>query len=571
MANSMIDATFEQFRSEAVTWLKDLQTLIRAIQNQRLEEIVSDMRTHAGEPFLFVVVGEIKAGKSSFINALLGDPICAVDPAPCTDVVQEIVYASEKTDTRIGPHLRRIGLPVDILQQVAIVDTPGTNTIIRHHHEITERFIPNSGLVLFVFPAKNPHTLSAWELLDMVKDEWKKRVVFILQQADLATADELRVNRQKVTEYANARGIDTPVIFATSARREMAGEADSGFEDVRQFIRETVTGGRHFSLKLMALLDSGEQILKQVYDALQALGRQLDSDRELADRIQKLLDQVAADIQQDIRFLLDRLLDQYDRIGIQIKGEFEAGLSVGALYKRAFSGTFSRRQSVQGWLEGLQQQFQDRLGVALEDVILEGARHFTEKLQQLTDELNTTLSAAEKSSASAIVPAIGADRDELVKEIREKVRELTGTEFADLVLQSNPENMPSRLVSGSALTVVGAILLTTTHVAFLDITGGILTGLGVFLAGGVIMAKKGKIIREFNRTLLEGRDRFEEQLMERLKTRFGLLHEGVRRRVSPFFDSIEKRESQLAPLMTDGASLQERLEDLRKRMAEYVE
>ncbi|MFH1983140.1 MAG: dynamin family protein [Pseudomonadota bacterium] len=570
MSTSMIDATFEQFRSEAVTWLKDLQGLIREIQNQRLEEIVSDMRIHAGEPFLFVVVGEIKAGKSSFINALVGESICAVDPAPCTDMVQEIVYASEKTDTRISPHLRRIGLPVDILRQVAIVDTPGTNTIIRHHHEITERFIPNSGLVLFVFPAKNPHTLSAWELLDMVKDEWRKRVVFILQQADLATEDELRVNRQKVAEYARARGIDAPVVFTTSARLEMAGDPGSGFEDIRRFIRETVTGGRHYSLKLMALLDSGEQVLKQVYDALQEIRRVLDSDHGLAERLRRLLDQAETDLQKDIRFLLDRLLDQYDRIGIQIKREFEAGLSVGALYKRAFSGTFSRRQSVQGWLEGLQKQFQDRVGVALEDVIQEGARHFTENLKQLADELAQALKTGDSPPQAAVVPAIGADRDDMVRDIREKVRELVGTEFAAQVLQAKPENMPSQLMSGSALTLVGAILLSTTHVAFLDITGGILTGLGIFMAGGVLMAKKAKIIREFNRSLLDGRDRFEEQLIGRLKTKFGLVQEGVRRRVSPFFESIEKRESQLAPLMADGQSLQQRLEDLRGRMAEYA-
>ena len=565
----MIDATFEQFRSEAVTWLRDLQGLIRGIRNPRLEEIVSDMRTHAGEPFLFVVVGEIKAGKSSFINALVGETICAVDPAPCTDMVQEIVYASEKTDIRLGPHLRRIGLPVEILQQVAIVDTPGTNTIIAHHHEITERFIPNSGLVLFVFPAKNPHTLSAWELLGLVKDEWRKRVVFILQQADLATEDELRVNRQKVAEYARERGIAAPVIFATSAKRETAGEPGSGFDDIRRFIRETVTGGRHYSLKLLALLDSGEQVLKQVYDALQEIRRQVDADRELAGRIDRLLAKAGADLDQDIRFLTDRLLDQYDRIGIQIKGEFEAGLSAGALYRRAFSGTFSRRQSVQGWLEGLQQQFQDRLGVALEDVIQEGARHFTEQIKQLADAVAEALKTGESPSEVAVAPAIAADRDELVRDIREKVRALAATDFVAQVLQAKPESMPSRLISGSALTLVGAILLSTTHVALLDITGGVLTGLGVFLAGGVLMAKKGKIVREFNRALLDGRDQFEQQLTERLKVKFGLVHEGVRHRVAPFFDSIQQRESRLAPIMADGQQLQQRLEALRERMAPY--
>ena len=97
-----------------------------------------------------------------------------MDAAPCTDVIQQIVYAPEKSQVSLNEHLRRVALPNEILKTIAIVDTPGTNTIIRHHQEITHKFIPNSDLVMFVFPAKNPHTLTSWELLDFVSEEWRR-------------------------------------------------------------------------------------------------------------------------------------------------------------------------------------------------------------------------------------------------------------------------------------------------------------------------------------------------------------------------------------------------------------
>jgi len=232
MTESMIDKTYEDLRSRTAELLVGVEALTKRINNPELERITGDLRTTINEPFLFVVVGEIKAGKSSFINALLNENICPVDPAPCTDKIQQIVYSAERFDREINPHQKKIGMPVEILKQISIVDTPGTNTLIAHHHDITEKFIPNSGLVLFIFPAKNPHTASAWELLVYISYEWRKQVVFILQQADLATVEELRVNTEKVREYAMERGVDNPRIFQTSAKWEEEGDPRSGFETI---------------------------------------------------------------------------------------------------------------------------------------------------------------------------------------------------------------------------------------------------------------------------------------------------------------------------------------------------
>lgn len=104
------------------------------------------MRTNINEPFLFVVVGEVKAGKSSFVNALLQADICKTAADPCTDVIQQIVYSEDEFEQPRGQYLRKIGLPNEILKTLSVVDTPGTNTIVENHQEITKDFIPNSDL-----------------------------------------------------------------------------------------------------------------------------------------------------------------------------------------------------------------------------------------------------------------------------------------------------------------------------------------------------------------------------------------------------------------------------------------
>ena len=571
LKSPMISETFERFRSEVAALLEDLHRLITTINNPALEAVINDIRTHVTEPFLFVVVGEIKSGKSSFVNALLQADICRVDPAPCTDVIQQLVYAPEKTETEINPYLHRIGLPVDILKQIAIVDTPGTNTVIRHHHEITERFIPNSGLVLFVFPAKNPHTHSAWELLDFIKDEWQKRLVFILQQADLATADELRVNTRKVEEYAAEHGIDAPKIFITSAKWEQEHNSRSGFEEIRAFIRETVTGGHHFYLKLTSILDTGEQVLKKVYDALKLLLQELELDKVVAGKIEQRLMTGKDNTQRDILYLVDRLLEQYDRIVDQIKVDFEKGFSIPTLFKRALRSTFTRNKPVKVWLDGLQKQFEEALNTSFEDIAGEGAIHFTATIRDLNDSIAEELGKADGYQSNEVdrVVDFGHKREEVITDIRNKVKEMATTDFKTETLTANPANMSSQLISGSALTLVGALLLMT-HVTLLDITGGILTGLGILIAGGVLVVKKGKIMGEFNRALAEGRKRLKEELTAKLTAKFDLVHENIRRRVNPFFDHVSGREKKIGPLMEQGEDIQKRILDLKKRIGESV-
>ena len=563
MTHPMVNETYERLRAELAELLQSFQRLADRLGSGDLAEVISDLRTHVAEPVLFVVVGEIKAGKSSFVNALLGEAVCAVDPAPCTDVIQQIVYAPEPFETDINDHVRRIGRPVDILRQIAIVDTPGTNTVMAHHQEITERFIPNSSLVLFVFPAKNPHTRSAWELLETVTEAWRKRVAFVLQQADLATDRELAVNVEKVREYAGERGVPSPRIFATSAVGEAAGDARSGFAEIRTFIHDSVTGGRHFSLKLTSTVDTCGPILDRVVAELARFRQELAEDAAAAEEIEDRLNAGRRQAERDGRFVVDRLLERYDAAATELKGEFEARLSAPILFRKALGSAFRRKEAAGAWIEALQRRFEARLVADFEEVAGSWEGLFSDTLQDLADTVDKTLAriASEPERKDRLLD-LGREKESVVSGIRKKIAQQAGEGLFAAALNVDPAAMGSHLVGGGALTLIGAILLATTHVAFLDITGGLLTGAGLFLAGGALVFKRGKIIRQLDRGLAAGRERFAEQLGRRFNDSLATIFEKIRRSVSPLFDYVTQRQAQLGPLAEETGRIRGRLAEI---------
>src|SRR5262249_18175870 len=139
------------------------------------------------EPFLFVVVGEVKAGKSSLLNALFGREFCKVDVLPATDRIYVFKYGEEEQNVAVNGQITECYWSAIFLRDFNIVDTPGTNTIVADHQTITEQFVPLADLIIFVFSATNPWAASAWEFLRLLNKKWLKRVAFVVQQTDLRT------------------------------------------------------------------------------------------------------------------------------------------------------------------------------------------------------------------------------------------------------------------------------------------------------------------------------------------------------------------------------------------------
>jgi len=101
------------------------------------------------------------------------------------------------------------------------------------------------------------------------------------------------------------------------------------------------------------------------------------------------------------------------------------------------------------------------------------------------------------------------------------------------------------------LAIIGAVILSTTQVAFLDITGGILTGAGLLIAGGVLLFKKGKIIRQFKEGLDAGKEKFEVELNEKLNSKLNLIYKDINRSFIPFYEFTETERKKILPLLEE--------------------
>ncbi|MBA2436330.1 MAG: dynamin family protein, partial [Chthoniobacterales bacterium] len=216
----MVADLYLQLRSRTEAALSALLKLAADMQREpamldTLQNMLKDVR----EPLLFVVVGEVKAGKSTLLNALFGQEFCRVDVLPATDRIYIFKYGSTEQAVDVSTHVTERYQPIAFLKDFNIVDTPGTNTMVAEHQTITENFIPRADLVLFVFSVVNPWGASAWELLRLVNQKWLKNVVFVLQQADLREPSEVKVIEQHLRETANQKLGFAPPIFAVSGRK----------------------------------------------------------------------------------------------------------------------------------------------------------------------------------------------------------------------------------------------------------------------------------------------------------------------------------------------------------------
>ncbi|MCU0525080.1 MAG: dynamin family protein [Elainella sp. Prado103] len=574
MSSQILDPVLQEYRWHLNELLHRVQRLATSLNNQRLQETVESLRRNLTEPFLFVVVGEVKAGKSSFVNALLEAEVCATDIEPCTDSIQQIVYSNDRFITQVEPNLRKIGQPIEILKDISIVDSPGTNTMIAEHQIITEKYIPNSDLTFFVLFAKNPYQKSAWDFLDYVSAEWRKKVVFILQQSDLLKPADLNTNIERVRAYANQKQITTPIIFATSAEQEQAGaQENSGFDAVRQYIRAMVASGEGYRIKLGSVSSTTQKIIDDLADDIQALRIQLEADRKTADSIQHKIATGRKRSRYEVDNLAERLIGRYDHIAGRIKREFRESLSVFTVIRRSFAGLFNKEASMQAWINDFQERCQRELKTSLEEVSNEGAQHFVDGIRQLLEGVSQDLNNIQNSYIPnhSISLKVLEHRQSVVESVRHKVQQLMENEGLSQSLSTNADNMAAEIVGGAFVAISGMILHIiqfTVAEAILDAIGIAFAGVGIVLFAVGIAWQRNQIIQRFEQALDQEKDRFKQEVTERLNQKLNLIYEEVERIFVQFYEYVNREQQEISPLIEQYSAIQHESQKLLHQVPE---
>lgn len=318
---------------ELLTTLREMLDDEQQDERRRVDDLIRGL----DELFTLVLVGEFNAGKSSVINALFGSRLRKEGPIPVDDRISILRWGEEASSRVITPFVIEQTYPVEFLRDITLVDSPGTNSIVRQHQEITQDFIPRADLVLFVTSIDRPLSDSERQFLEYIR-EWGKKVVFVLNKIDTKTPEEI----EEVVSWIrdNVRGIFgfDPTIYPVAAR--LALEAKTGgaqprewtrsrFEAFEDYIHQTLSQKERIRLKLEAPLETVASLSRRQRDRITERRKLLESDRAKIDALVSRIESARAELQQNFSQFTERLdnrmlelerrgvdfLDRYVRIG----------------------------------------------------------------------------------------------------------------------------------------------------------------------------------------------------------------------------------------------------------------
>src|SRR5215208_5993909 len=219
MRQSMLTDQQARFLREEKETLSEIQLALADVDVPRESlTALQNAILQLDELFLMVVVGEFNAGKSALVNALLGEKVLLEGATPTTSRVTLVKWGEKIAEEVVDENFAIYAYPLPLLKELNIVDTPGTNAVIRYHERLTEEFVPRSDLVLFTTSADHPLTESERQFLERIL-AWGKKVVFVLNKADIIEDESaLEEVRSFVVKHATLVLKDTPEFFPVSAR-----------------------------------------------------------------------------------------------------------------------------------------------------------------------------------------------------------------------------------------------------------------------------------------------------------------------------------------------------------------
>ncbi|NOY52423.1 MAG: Dynamin family protein [Deltaproteobacteria bacterium] len=242
------------------------------------EERLAQLRERLeGDRFHLAVLGQFKRGKSTFLNALLGEPLLPTAVVPLTAIPTFLRYGPKRSvwvSFEDGEREECVGCPHDALVEllerhvteernpenrlgvtqvdvehpsgllshgVVLIDTPGIGSTFRHNTESTINFLSQCDAAFFIVSADPPITEVEVEFLRAVQGH-VKHLFFILNKIDYLSSDERKrcANFLKDVIRKQLSIQEVPEIFPVSGRDGLAartaddeqGWRESGMEAV---------------------------------------------------------------------------------------------------------------------------------------------------------------------------------------------------------------------------------------------------------------------------------------------------------------------------------------------------
>ena len=148
------------------------------------------------------------------------------------------------------------------------------------------------------------------------------------------------------------------------------------------------------------------------------------------------------------------------------------------------------------------------------------------------------------------------------------LRRLVATllELAQVRLELIGTELEANIAAGSGIAIVGIILAAVTKGAVLDVTGGILTTVGLLFAGATAVMKRGQILEAFRKEIMKGRTQLENEVTERLQNYIRSIKHKIDLNFSEFDNLLDTEQKQISDLEARHIDIQSRVRLLQQEL-----
>jgi len=536
MRSRVLGDTAERLLTDARQLLAELRdTLTRLPATGQDSDALAASIRQLDDFFLLVVVGEFNAGKSAFINALLAEHVLEEGVTPTTARIQ-LVRHGERIVRELDPSgIDIVSAPVELLRDLHIVDTPGTNAINRAHERLTVDFVPRADLVLFVTSSDRPFTETERAFMDAIR-EWGKKIVLVVNKVDMfETEGELAEVLAFVREAGTRLLGITPEVFPVSSRLAWRGKQGdpamwtaSRFEPLERYILETLDEGSRFRLKLANPLGVGDALARR-YEGVagERIGLLAEDVTVLSD-VERQLALYRDDVAKGFELRMtavEKVLLEMEARGHQY---FEDTLRVGRVFD------LLNRSRVQ-------QEFEDRV---VADAPAQVDRRVSELIDWLVEQdfrqwqaLSAKLASRQREHGERIlggaeIGTFHADRTRLLESVGRESQRVVETydrrRESSAIADGARSAVAATAAVGAGALGLGAVVSVAATTAAADVTGilaaGVLAAIGLL----IIPAKRRRAREEMRGkvTALRGK------LVAALRTEFQATQERGARRLA---------------------------------------
>ena len=526
------------------------------------------------ELFLLVVVGEFNAGKSAFINALIGEPLMKEGVTPTTAVITVLEYGEQPEQTVRQANLLVIKAPIDLLREIRIVDTPGTNAIIREHEAMTAEFIPRSDLVFFVTSADRPFTETERGFMEQIRG-WGKKIVIVVNKSDILEGPA-QMSEIRSFVAGNARSLlgFEPEIFFVSAKlalRAKRGEpsvwAASGFETLENYVTTTLNASGRAQLKLLNPLGVAMAVAERQRASLRDRQTLLKDDVSTLEQVESQLGIYQRDMERDFELRMsdvENVLLEMERRGNHFFDDtMRIGRVMDLLNRSRVQEAFERQV-----VADAPQQIERKVSELIDWMIDADLRHWqgvtahlAKRRQQYAGQLIDNPDTERfHFDRRRMIDSVGREAQRVVDGYD---RQKEASELADGARNA----VATAAAVGAGAVGLGAIVTVAASTAAADVTGLVMASLLAAIGFFVIPAKRKQGKDQMREKIMEVRQRLGEALRAQFKKEIVRAGERIRTSIAPYSrfvrseaEKLESTSKEIEAASSDLASLRGRIE-----------